>query len=240
MRFWLDAPIIGNGFASFSYLFHKGSERPGGHPHNVVLQIAAELGLVGLVLFGLFVWSGAAPCHPATAARGSADGVRARLLHHRDPELDVRQGADRRAQAVLRRRAVRRSGGHAGPASAAARGAAADQRMVRRHPTVPTEHLQCPTLRDRPSRDAPLRSSPRLRSRRCCSLLGLLVGAFGVGFLVGQPAAVSLRAARRRRGGAPWRLQGLSQATAVQSARPVPRRWTGARVATSRIACSPA
>lgn len=58
IRFFLDAPIIGNGFNSFSNLFHKGSERPGGHPHNVVLQIAAELGLVGLILFGVFVWSG--------------------------------------------------------------------------------------------------------------------------------------------------------------------------------------
>ena len=58
IKFFLDAPIIGNGFNSFSNLFHKGSERPGGHPHNVILQIAAELGLVGLVLFGIFVWSG--------------------------------------------------------------------------------------------------------------------------------------------------------------------------------------
>ena len=58
IRFWLEAPIIGNGFNSFSSLFHKGSERFGGHPHNVILQTAAELGLVGLVLFGAFVWSG--------------------------------------------------------------------------------------------------------------------------------------------------------------------------------------
>ena len=58
VRFWLDAPLIGNGFASFSTLFHKGLELRGAHPHNVVLQIAAELGLVGLVLFGVFVWSG--------------------------------------------------------------------------------------------------------------------------------------------------------------------------------------
>ena len=58
VRFWLDAPLIGNGFASFSSMFHKGLELRGAHPHNVVLQIAAELGLVGLVLFGVFVWSG--------------------------------------------------------------------------------------------------------------------------------------------------------------------------------------
>jgi O-antigen ligase len=57
IRFWLDAPWLGNGFASFSYLYHEGGEYPGGHPHNVVLQILAELGVVGLILFGAFVWS---------------------------------------------------------------------------------------------------------------------------------------------------------------------------------------
>jgi O-antigen ligase len=57
-RLWTEAPWIGHGFASFSYLFHRGLEEPGAHPHNVVLQILAELGVVGLVLFGLFAWSG--------------------------------------------------------------------------------------------------------------------------------------------------------------------------------------
>jgi O-antigen ligase len=58
VRFWLQSPVVGNGFQSFSYMFHNGSERPGAYPHNVPLQIAAELGLVGLVLMGVFVWSG--------------------------------------------------------------------------------------------------------------------------------------------------------------------------------------
>ena len=58
VRYYLESPIIGYGFASFSYVFHNGSERQGGHPHNVVLETAAELGTVGLVLFFLFVWSG--------------------------------------------------------------------------------------------------------------------------------------------------------------------------------------
>jgi O-antigen ligase len=58
IRFWLDAPWLGNGFASFSYVYHHGGEYPGGHPHNVVLQTLAELGVVGLILFGAFVWSG--------------------------------------------------------------------------------------------------------------------------------------------------------------------------------------
>jgi O-antigen ligase len=58
IRMWTEAPWIGNGFASFSYLFHHGPEEPGAHPHNVVLQILAELGIVGLILFGVFAWSG--------------------------------------------------------------------------------------------------------------------------------------------------------------------------------------
>ncbi len=58
VRYYLESPIIGYGFASFSYVFHSGSERPGGHPHNVVLETAAELGTIGLILFFLFVWSG--------------------------------------------------------------------------------------------------------------------------------------------------------------------------------------
>ena len=58
VRFYLEAPIIGKGFASFSYVFHDGSERAGGHPHNVVLETAAELGTIGLIFFFLFVWTG--------------------------------------------------------------------------------------------------------------------------------------------------------------------------------------
>ena len=58
VRYYLQSPILGKGFASFSYVFHDGAERPGGHPHNVVLETAAELGTIGLVLFFLFVWSG--------------------------------------------------------------------------------------------------------------------------------------------------------------------------------------
>jgi O-antigen ligase len=58
VRFFLDAPIVGYGFASFSSIYHKGAEKPGAHPHNVVLEIAAELGTIGLILFFAFVWSG--------------------------------------------------------------------------------------------------------------------------------------------------------------------------------------
>ena len=58
VRMWIDAPWIGHGYASFSFIFQHGAEVDGAHPHNVLLEILAELGLVGLALFGLFVWSG--------------------------------------------------------------------------------------------------------------------------------------------------------------------------------------
>ncbi|MCB1885889.1 MAG: O-antigen ligase family protein [Geminicoccaceae bacterium] len=57
-RMWLDAPWVGNGLASFSMLFY-GREIEGGHPHNIVLEILAEQGVVGLSFFLVFVWSAA-------------------------------------------------------------------------------------------------------------------------------------------------------------------------------------
>ena len=110
VRFWLDAPSIGNGFASFSFMFHNGLRSSGAHPHNVVLQIAAELGSVGLVLFGVFVWSGV---RHAGLRRLRDDPLMVCVLAYFITAIQkpmFAQGADRRAQAVLRRRAVRRSG----------------------------------------------------------------------------------------------------------------------------------
>ena len=57
-RLWLDAPAFGNGLAGFYYLYGFGREIPGNHPHNIILQILAEFGLVGLLLFALFIVSG--------------------------------------------------------------------------------------------------------------------------------------------------------------------------------------
>ncbi len=54
---WLSAPLFGHGLSSFSVLFHGGREVAGTHPHNIFLQIAAETGIVGLALFGLFAWA---------------------------------------------------------------------------------------------------------------------------------------------------------------------------------------
>ena len=57
IRFWLESPIIGNGIASFALMF-AGFEQPGAQPHNIVLEMLTELGLVGLGLLLLFLWSG--------------------------------------------------------------------------------------------------------------------------------------------------------------------------------------
>lgn len=54
---WEQAPLIGNGIASFTMFVH-GREVPGAWPHNIILEIMAELGLVGLILFGLFLGCG--------------------------------------------------------------------------------------------------------------------------------------------------------------------------------------
>lgn len=52
---WQRAPLFGNGIAAFAFYYGHGLELPGAHPHNIVLEILAEMGLVGLSLFILFV-----------------------------------------------------------------------------------------------------------------------------------------------------------------------------------------
>jgi O-antigen ligase len=56
LRFWLQAPVLGHGLDSFSHML-LGWEKEGIHPHNILLQILCELGLVGLMLFGAFFWT---------------------------------------------------------------------------------------------------------------------------------------------------------------------------------------
>lgn len=45
-----QSPLIGHGVRSFSLLF-KGMEDPGAHPHNLFLEVLADTGIIGLVLF---------------------------------------------------------------------------------------------------------------------------------------------------------------------------------------------
>lgn len=56
LRLWLSAPFVGVGIMGFAPLGFA-SEGPGGHPHDIFAQILAETGLVGLALFGLFLWT---------------------------------------------------------------------------------------------------------------------------------------------------------------------------------------
>jgi O-antigen ligase len=57
-RMWLDAPLVGQGLSSFGMMWGAGGEGPGGYPHNAILQILAEFGIVGLVLFAIFIGAG--------------------------------------------------------------------------------------------------------------------------------------------------------------------------------------
>ncbi|HLT00602.1 MAG TPA: O-antigen ligase family protein [Geminicoccaceae bacterium] len=55
IQFWGSAPFFGHGVGSFPILYDwVGDSKV--HPHNVVLEILSELGLVGLVLFGTFAY----------------------------------------------------------------------------------------------------------------------------------------------------------------------------------------
>jgi O-antigen ligase len=57
IEFWLRAPLIGNGIASFSLLY-RGFEQSGSHPHNIFLEMLSDFGLVGLALLLWALWSG--------------------------------------------------------------------------------------------------------------------------------------------------------------------------------------
>ncbi len=57
--FWSSSPLIGTGIGSFSSLYLQGREIPGTHPHNIVLEILSETGLIGFLLFLFFMWSAA-------------------------------------------------------------------------------------------------------------------------------------------------------------------------------------
>jgi O-antigen ligase len=52
---WWTAPIFGHGIGSFSVLYY-GTEIPGTYPHNIVLEVLVELGLVGLGFLLVAFW----------------------------------------------------------------------------------------------------------------------------------------------------------------------------------------
>ncbi len=57
-QLWLEAPLFGQGLSSFAIIYGAGRESPGAYPHNAILQILAEFGIVGLVLFVIFIGAG--------------------------------------------------------------------------------------------------------------------------------------------------------------------------------------
>jgi O-antigen ligase len=52
-RIWTQHPIFGSGIGSFPILIGLGNIRE--YPHNFILEILAELGLVGLLIYGLLL-----------------------------------------------------------------------------------------------------------------------------------------------------------------------------------------
>lgn len=50
---WLESPLIGSGFGSYGVWIHGADVEE--YPHNFVLEILSELGVVGLLIFGAFL-----------------------------------------------------------------------------------------------------------------------------------------------------------------------------------------
>jgi len=57
LEYWSRSPWVGNGIRSFSIFYLAGQEMAGAQPHNILLEIGTELGLVGLILFGMVLWT---------------------------------------------------------------------------------------------------------------------------------------------------------------------------------------
>jgi O-antigen ligase len=55
---WLEAPLFGQGLSSFGVMWGAGREGQGSYPHNAILQILAEFGIVGFVLSAIFIGTG--------------------------------------------------------------------------------------------------------------------------------------------------------------------------------------
>lgn len=72
LRFWsssFEAAIFGNGILSFPEML-RGAYQPGTNPHNLILEIATEYGLIGVVLFVFFIASAIAGSTIRLASNG--------------------------------------------------------------------------------------------------------------------------------------------------------------------------
>lgn len=54
LSFWGNRPLKGNGTGSFGYLYNGTNEND--YPHNLVLELLSENGLIGLILFSLILF----------------------------------------------------------------------------------------------------------------------------------------------------------------------------------------
>lgn len=52
---WYESPWIGHGIGSFPIYYENNDDRA--YPHNLILELLAEFGIIGLVLFGALVFS---------------------------------------------------------------------------------------------------------------------------------------------------------------------------------------
>jgi O-antigen ligase len=58
IEMWVQHPIWGSGIGSFPVVLGSGDwKAPLSYPHNIIIEILAELGLVGLVIYALFLFS---------------------------------------------------------------------------------------------------------------------------------------------------------------------------------------
>lgn len=53
---WIENPIFGLGNSGFNLIQGRG-ELPGNHPHNIILEILANYGIIGFFLFLFFMWT---------------------------------------------------------------------------------------------------------------------------------------------------------------------------------------
>jgi len=67
MNLWIEAPFCGHGIGAWPVLRGVGDSRS--YPHNLVLEIAVELGLLGLALFSTLVFSSLRTLAPTGAIR---------------------------------------------------------------------------------------------------------------------------------------------------------------------------
>lgn len=75
-RAWLDSPIFGQGLQGFR-IFFCGYEAEGCYPHNAFLQVMADFGAIGLVLFIALIWTALRHVKPSALR---ADPLRTILL----------------------------------------------------------------------------------------------------------------------------------------------------------------